>query len=311
MASQALMKLEEARESLDFPSLGKQAEGMKRTNPLWTLPKAGRDDVKKVFISKKMPQDLLGRGSPGAIYEPKRVRTTPSWTFGVADRPGPGKAKYPESSNDLTQVTPDSQPFKYGDPTAATIGTCPRDVVTNAPDLNGFPVGRISPGPMRYNVANCPPATRLQHAPGCDQVPPKWSIGHRTKIRELESQTGPKVGPGTYPLPDACGKQYESDKKSNPTWSCCKKDRFPKKAREHNTGRLWDGEGKKKAQFNRTCSAPPSFSFGTSTRFHAQKLARCLAPADAKAFSSQPKIVPPSLDPRREIVRFTDVPKGA
>ncbi|CAJ1376561.1 unnamed protein product [Effrenium voratum] len=138
----------------------------------------------------------------------------------------------------------------------------------------------------------------------------------------------------TYPLPDACGKQYESDKKSNPTWSCCKKDRFPKKAREHNTGRLWDGEGKKKAQFNRTCSAPPSFSFGTSTRFHAQKLARCLAPADAKAFSSQPKIVPPSLDPRRaapaesfvaiergevcvawklpcqEIVRFTDVPKG-
>ncbi|CAJ1376562.1 unnamed protein product [Effrenium voratum] len=119
----------EARESLDFPSLGKQAEGMKRTNPLWTLPKAGRDDVKKVFISKKMPQDLLGRGSPGAIYEPKRVRTTPSWTFGVADRPGPGKAKYPESSNDLTQVTPDSQPFKYGDPTAATIGTCPRDAV--------------------------------------------------------------------------------------------------------------------------------------------------------------------------------------
>ena len=32
------------------------------------------------------------------------------------------------------------------------------------------------------------------------------------------------------PSKDACGKQYESDKKSNPTWSCCKKDRFPKKA---------------------------------------------------------------------------------
>ena len=39
-----------------------------------------------------------------------------------------------------------------------------------------------------------------------------------------------QVGPGTYPLPDACGKQYESDKKSIPIWSCCKKDRFPKKA---------------------------------------------------------------------------------
>lgn len=31
----------------------------------------------------------------------------------------------------------------------------------------------------------------------------RWSIGHKTKIMELESQTGPKVGPGTYPLPVA------------------------------------------------------------------------------------------------------------
>ncbi|CAK8996626.1 Heat shock protein 90 [Durusdinium trenchii] len=175
----------------------------------------------------------------------------PVTSFAGSERPPLGKAKYPDTSNDLTQVTPDSQPFKYGEPRSATMGTCPRDVITNAPDLNGFPKGRISPGPMRYNIANCPPATRLQHAPGCDQVPPKWSIGHKTKILELESQTGQKVGPGTYPLPDACGKQYESDKKSNPTWSCCKKDRFPKKAREHDTGRLWDGEGKRKAQFNR------------------------------------------------------------
>eukprot|EP00435_Cladocopium_sp_Y103_P042181 s2868_g11.t1 len=179
-------------------------------------------------------------------------------------------------------VTPDSQPFKYGEPRAATMGTCPRDVVTNAPDLNSFPKGRISPGPM-------------------------WSIGHKTKILELESQTGPKVGPGTYPLPDACGKQYESDKKSIPIWSCCKKDRFPKKAREHDTGRLWDGEGKRKAQ---TCTAPPSFSFGTSTRFHAQKLARALAPADEKVFGPPPKIVPPKISPHPEIMKYTRVPQG-
>ena len=29
---------------------------------------------------------------------------------------------------DGPQVTPDSQPFKYGEPRAATMGTCPRDV---------------------------------------------------------------------------------------------------------------------------------------------------------------------------------------
>jgi hypothetical protein len=28
----------------------------------------------------------------------------------------------------IWQVTPDSQPFKYGEPRAATMGTCPRDV---------------------------------------------------------------------------------------------------------------------------------------------------------------------------------------
>lgn len=42
----------------------------------------------------------------------------------------------------------------------------------------------------RYNIANCPPATRLQHAPGCDQVPPKhlgckcltrWNLGQKRK----------------------------------------------------------------------------------------------------------------------------------
>lgn len=254
--------------------------------------------------------NLLGRDSPGHVYNPKRIRSMPVTSFAGSERPPLGKAKYPDASNDLTQVTPDSQPFKYGEPRAATMGTCPRDVVTNAPDLNGFPKGRISPGPMRYNIANCPPATRLQHAPGCDQVPPKWSIGHKTKILELESQTGPKVGPGTYPLPDACGKQYESDKKSIPIWSCCKKDRFPKKAREHDTGRLWDGEGKRKAQFNRTCTAPPSFSFGTSTRFHAQKLARALAPADEKVFGRPPKIVPPNISPHPEIMKYTRVPQG-
>ena len=74
-------------------------------------------------------------------------------------------------------------------------------------------------------------------------------------IDRFDAVTHLKVGPGRYPLPeswqaklavccggpchlsslvatteDACGKQYESDKKSIPIWSCCKKDRFPKKA---------------------------------------------------------------------------------
>lgn len=82
-----------------------EAEGMKRSNPVWTLPKASRDDVKKVFLSKKLKQDLLGRGSPGpCYYDPKRVRIDPVTSFAGSERPPMGRAKYPESSNDLNKA---------------------------------------------------------------------------------------------------------------------------------------------------------------------------------------------------------------
>eukprot|EP00931_Biecheleriopsis_adriatica_P114731 TRINITY_DN90644_c0_g1_i1.p1 TRINITY_DN90644_c0_g1~~TRINITY_DN90644_c0_g1_i1.p1 ORF type:complete len:314 (-),score=50.88 TRINITY_DN90644_c0_g1_i1:52-993(-) len=312
MASAALEKLEEARESVFFPSCGPQAEGTKKSLPVWTLPKSGRDDVKKVFISKKHPQDLLGKDSPGHVYEPKRQRSLPKWGFGTADaRPPIGGPRFPESSNDLTCALPDSQQFKYGSKTVA-IGNCPRDVITNAPDLKGFPIGAISPGPMRYNLSNCPPAVRLAHAPDADKIPPKYTMRPKTKILELESQTGEKVGPGIYPVPEACGTQASSVKKSLPIWSCCKIDRFPKKINQADSGRLWDGEGKKKVQFNRNFSAPPSFSFGTSTRFHAQKLAPALTPLDKAGACKEepPKLTVPSLPPRREAMKYTDVPSG-
>jgi len=313
MASAAMERLEEANESIFFPSCGPQAEATKRSLPVWTLPKAGRDDVKKVFISKKHPQDLLGKDSPGHVYEPKRQKSLPKWGFGTSDaRPPMAPAKYPETSNDLTCTMVDSQQFKYGSRTAA-IGNCPRDVITNAPDLQGFPVGAVSPGPARYSIDKCPPGVRLAHAPDGDKIPPSYTMRPKTKILELNSQTGPKVGPGIYPVPDACGTQASSVKQSLPLWSMCKNDRFAKKiGGAGDSGRLWDGMGEKKVAFNRQFSAPSSFSFGTSTRYHASKMARADTPLDRGPAGDQTplKVKQPLMPPRREIIKYTDVPSG-
>ncbi|CAE8635071.1 unnamed protein product, partial [Polarella glacialis] len=212
-------RLQEASKTVDFPACGKQAEGTKQSLPNWTLPKSGRVDAKKVFISKKHPQDLLGKDSPGHVYEPKRQRSLPKWGFATADaRPPLAGARYPEPSNNLVGANPDSAKFKYGSRSVA-MSTCPRDVIANQPDLEGFPKGACSPGPQRYNIDKVPPCIRLSHAPEVDKIPPSYTMRLKTKILENTSQTGPKVGPGVYPAPDACGTQASSERPSKPLWT--------------------------------------------------------------------------------------------
>lgn len=294
------------------------------------MPKASRDTEKKVFISKKHPQDLLGNDSPGPLYIPKRQRNLPSWGFGTAPaRPPPAGQKYPESSNNLIGTMPDGQVFKYGSK-SATIGTCPRfGAGYNQPDYDGFPPGEISPGPQRYNCypvpmpkkhekdkpwpkPDCTYCHRMSHAPSVDHIPPRYTMREKTKIKELESQTGPKIGPGSYPAAEACSPQARSEKPSKPQWSFSKNPRFPQPSLLDSAGRLWDGTGERKIQFNRAYSSPASYSFGTSTRQHRKKVAPCILPKDlgpANEMGDCHQDHPP-LPPRKEVLKFTDVPAG-
>jgi len=314
MASAALSGLEAAHESLVFPATGVQAESLKASEPQWSLPKASRDTEKKVYISKKHPQDSLGRDSPGPVYIPKRQRSLPSWGFGTAQaRPPPALAKYPESSNNLIGTLPDSQVFKYGSITA-TISTCPRfGCGVNQPDFDGFEPGKISPGPQRYKPSKdsyyC---HRMSWAKDADNIPPKYSIRMKTKIKELESQTPPKVGPGVYPVQEACGEQARSEKPSKPRWSFGKGERFPQPLIHGDSGRLWDGEGVRRIQFNRAYSQPPCYSFGTATRQHRKKVAPIILPKDmgpAEDLGSTHQSHP-TLPPRHEVIKYTDCPAG-
>jgi len=129
----------------------------------------------------------------------------------------------------------------------------------------------------------------------------------RTKIRELESQTPAKVGPASYPVPEACAPQSKSEKKSLPQWSLMKTDRFPQRQEQKDAGRLWDGMGEKKIEFSRAFSTPASFSFGTSTRGAAQKVQPAHTAADKGPAGRMGKNREnhPELPPRKEILKYS------
>jgi hypothetical protein len=314
MASAALAGLEVAHKALFYQGCGPQADSLKKSELQVSFPKASRDTEKKVYISEKHKQDVLGRDSPGPVYIPKRQRSLPSWGFGTAAaRPPPALANYPESSNNLIGTLPDGQVFKYPSVTAA-IGACPRfGAGINQPDYNGFEVGKISPGPQRYSpTKESTYCHRLAHSPSADHLPPKYTMRQKTKILELESQTPPKVGPSSYPCQEACQPQARSEKPSKPRWSFAKEARFPVPLVHGEAGRLWDGDGQKRIHYNRAYSLPPSYSFGTSTRQHRKKVQPVLTHGDGGPADDfgKPHHSHPTLPPRKEVLKYTDVPAG-
>lgn len=288
---------------------GVQADSTKRTLPIWTMTKATRYQDQKMFLGNKFKQDVVGRDSPGPVYDPKRQREDPKWGFGTGAARPPAKAnKYNEPYNDLVGNIPDSAPFKFAS-RSCVIGSLPRNARSNAPDLKGFPQGLISPGPQRYNLDKAPPCIRLGHAPSIDQIPPSWSMRSRTKMNEDVCQTGTKIGPGYYPNPQACDPQADSTKRSMPQWSCCNNDRFKTKL-SHDNGRLWDGFKEQKEKNCRLYNSAPSFSFGTSTRDHQKKVARCTTKLDEgpKGEMGHFTTRAPTLPTRKAMMKWSDVP---
>jgi len=302
----AMDRLEEARESLVVKSCGVQHDSEKETKPSWCWSKgASRDADKKVFISKKHKQDLLGKESPGFRYSPQRQRHQPSFSFGTAEaRPPLRKDAYPESSNELLARSVDHTKFKYRSKSAVVLQSS-RDSAYNQPGFDGFPAGAVSPGPQRYNPSSSIPGHRFSHAPNVDKAAPKYTMRPATKDLSAESQTPERVGPGLYKVPAACAEQQRSEKPSLPQWSVNKTDRFPKKANETSSGRMWDASGNKARQFNRAYSSAPSFSFGTSTRDRQAKVASVPGTAvlSMKASHSHP-----TLPPRKDVMRYSQVP---
>jgi len=310
MAPKAVI-VEDEEDIVVFPSCGVQHDSIKRSNAQWSMGKAGRENQKKVFISNKHCQDMVGKDGPGFRYN-TAGEIKGGYSFGTSpQRPKPQGAQYPDASADRIGNMPNALKFKYPQ-RSASIGNCPRGAACSAPDLKGFVTGAVSPGPQRYNTANAPMVVKHAHAPGIDRNAPKYSIRQRTNMKENGAPaTGTKVGPGLYPPAEACTEQAESTKPTLPKWGINKCDRFPNK-RQHDSYRIWDGEGEKKIQFNRMYNSTPSFSFGTSTRAHAKKVQQNFTPLDKGPVASMPASTQhhPHLAPRHEMIKYSDVHAG-
>jgi len=262
---------------LNVSSVGPQADSKVPTQPVFSFPRATRKGRENVYISKKHPQDLLGKDSPGHVYDPNRLTYQPHYGFGTSEaRPHIGGAKYPEASNDLIQVELQHGSLsRYKQMGTVTIGSSTRHSKVNAPDMVGFPMGIDSPGPQRYKSCPIVGVHRHRHAPKVDQTPPSYTIRTRTSHGGVKDSgdTPDKVGPGCYDVVrPSVGEQLLSTKSSPPKYSVHKMDRFQRKGGMPDSGRLWDGEGEMRIKYSRRFSSAPSIGFGTSTRAAAQRV---------------------------------------
>lgn len=293
--------MEISPDSFDLKAIGPQADSVKRSSPLWGMGTESRDQAKKVFIGHKLAQDSLGRSSPGPIYLPKALKTGSAFKIGT----GPGRSRhvgglresnelaYPDPSGDLIRATYDPQATKYRKPPEVNFGTENRDAEKNTPGHEGYALGRCSPGPQKYDVD------------GFMYEGPRYTMRPKTKTRQFVSQTPPRVAPGAYPIPSACGVQPDS-KRSLPQWSFSKSERFQVTKDRSKPGVSHDALGNGALKFQRLYSAP-SYGFGTSTRDHKKKLTPYYTPADAgpKAKPMTESLSQPTLPTRKEQIRFT------
>jgi hypothetical protein len=293
--------MEISPDSFDVKAIGPQADSVKRSAPLWKLGTESRDQAKKVYIGPALSQDSKGRSSPGPVYLPKPLKTGNAFKIGT----GPGRSRhvgglrendepaYPDPSGDLIHASYDPQASKFRKPPEINFGTENRDAEKNCPGLEGYTLGKVSPGPQKYDVE------------GFWLEGPRFSMRPKTKTRQFVSQTPPRVAPGAYPIPSACGTQPDN-KKTLPQWSFSKSERFQTSKDRSKPGVTHDALGNAAIKFHRMNSVP-SYGFGTSTRDHKKKLTPYYTPADAgpKGKPMAGSISQPNLPSRKELIRFT------
>ncbi|CAE6922122.1 unnamed protein product, partial [Symbiodinium sp. KB8] len=130
---------------------GIEVVSTKPTCPSWSLPRASRATAKKLHLSKRHQQDLLGTQSPGpATYTPQRQRKSPSCSFGRSNRPCSAPVRRASTSDLLANVSAPEKADLKPRPGSAVIGRASRNVVPVQPDVHTF-LFTDSPGPMRYN----------------------------------------------------------------------------------------------------------------------------------------------------------------
>jgi hypothetical protein len=255
-----------AEHSFDVPSLGKQDSSQKPTAPAHSFGSCSREGHQKVFLSQKHEQSKAKMNSPGPVYS---IHTTvgegSKYGMGTAPQREHGRAKYPDTSVDLTGATVDSQKNKYHATKGVVFGTEQKQETKNSVLLRTHPqavAGQCSPGPTAYTPVD-KDVTRYTE--------PRFSLGEKTKILSTSAQTPRNVGPGSYPPSTSMGEQPTSARKSMPSWSFGNAKRMPPLKK---SDAVLDPNPELSAFGQQVLSGKKSsayYGFGTATREHKAK----------------------------------------
>lgn len=240
--------------------------------------------------------------SPGPVYSiPSAVGEGPAYGFGSAPQREHGRAKYPDTSVDLTGATVDSQKNKFHSTKGVHFGTEQKDNTKNSVLLRTHPqanLGLQSPGPFAYD-----PKDKDVTKP----TEPRFSLGEKTKILATKAQTPRNVGPGSYPPTTSMGEQPTSAKRSQPSWSFGNQKRMPplKKCDE-----VLDPNPELSSFGRQVVSGKKSsahYGFGTATREHKAKTFLVQLGLDKGPRNEwpTPRQHHPKLATEKEIIRHT------
>mmetsp|Transcript_103353 Transcript_103353/g.267319 ORF Transcript_103353/g.267319 Transcript_103353/m.267319 type:complete len:313 (-) Transcript_103353:99-1037(-) len=289
-------------DSLDVPALGRQYDSKKDTMPAFSFGSGTRDAARlKVYISAKHEKGRTHMTSPGPVYANKTaVGNTAKHSFGTDENRKHAKAKYPDSSVDLTCSIVDSQGVKFKGTPSVHFGTEARMNANNGELLRGQPLagyGLESPGALEYFPERSEPKV--------SKAPPAYSFGTGfaddkkgtatkapTRMKPLSMLSTPRhVGPGSHPQPPGIGTQPVSARSSAPSWSF---GQSPRDNQSQDVKQLLDVSPDLSSLGKQVVSGQksmPRHSFGTSTREGMSRTQVVMSMADRGPVANMPKPV--------------------
>lgn len=240
--------------------------------------------------------------SPGPVYSmPTAVGEGAAYGFGTAPQRQHGRAKYPDTSVDLTGAVVDSQNTKFHATKGVVFGTEQKGETSNSVVIRYHPqasFGKGSPGPTAYT-----PRDKDVTRP----TEPRFSLGEKTKILATKTQTPRNVGPGSYPPTTSMGEQPNSNKKSMPSWSFGNSKRMPPLRK---SDAVLDPNPDLSAFGAQVLSKKKSsafYGFGTATRDHKAKTFLVQTPLDQgpRGAWGTPRLHHPKMATEKEIIKHS------
>uniref|UniRef100_A0A7S1W0I8 Uncharacterized protein n=1 Tax=Alexandrium catenella TaxID=2925 RepID=A0A7S1W0I8_ALECA len=275
-----------------FQGLGPNSQ--KERMPAFSFGTASRElSAKKVFISKKHERAKAPMNSPGPVYNPPSyIGAASKYSFGTDEQRSHRKAKYPDSSVDLTCATVDSQGVKFRSTKGVHFGTEGRLSHKNAEIIRVHPtsaLGMESPGALEYSpdekkVADKPPEYSFGPA-----SPPQTTGKVVPRIPLPPTGTPRTLGPGSHALPSGMGAQLNSARSNAPSWgfgSARRTAPSPDGRQLLDTAPDLSSLGK---QVVSSARSAPQHGFGSATREHVGRTTLVQTRADRGPRAQMPK----------------------